>query len=722
MCGIVAVLRRRAPGDPFDLGAATRALDEINELLATAGVGTAEMIRAASQLHALDRELLERNGVAALVADPVARAALDERVTRCVALVAAVENRLDTDVAAGTQVEKLNAALVDCKDALWALGNDRVGAARAIEDLVGGSSVGDAAIAAFHSIQIALSALDRLEVRGRDSAGLHVLVTGHGLALDDPTVASFIAARSRDELFGATAVRAAGNALSFVYKTAAEIGELGDNTARLRAQIRDDELLRLALRADAAEAVVLSHTRWASVGIISEANAHPLNSEESGVSGRPYVVAALNGDVDNYADLKALEGLQFPAEITTDAKVIPALVARRLEQQDDAADAFRNTVASFEGSVAIAAQVVSEPGRLLLAQRGSGQALYVGFGPDLFVVASEPYGIIAECDSYLRLDGESMLEPGNPTTQGQVVVLDRAHAGALTGVRRMSYDGRALPVETAELQTPQITTRDVDRGDAPHYLLKEIIEAPASFRKTLRGKIVERDGLLDVQLPSETLTDAVRARLRDGSITRVLAIGQGTAAIAGQSFAHVLRRAAAVNVEAMAATELSGFGLGANMRDTLVVAISQSGTTADTNRTVDLARARGALVIAIVNRRNSDLVEKADGVLYTSDGRDVEMSVASTKAFYSQIAAGLLLAFALAGEISDETDARVSLHERLVALRELPGALAELVQRRPTIAAVAQRTALNRRSWAIVGNGVNRVAAQEIRIKLSELC
>ena len=93
-------------------------------------------------------------------------------------------------------------------------------------------------------------------------------------------------------------------------------------------------------------------------------------------------------------------------------------------------------------------------------------------------------------------------------------------------------------------------------------------------------------------------------------------------------------------VDALPATELSGFGMRADMDDTLVIAISQSGTTTDTNRTVDVARERGATVVAIVNRRNSDLVDKADGVVFTSDGRDVEMSVASTKAFYAQIAAG----------------------------------------------------------------------------------
>ena len=111
----------------------------------------------------------------------------------------------------------------------------------------------------------------------------------------------------------------------------------------------DDLLARRAARRQ-REATVLAHTRWASVGIISEPNAHPLNDEElDGRRRRPYVAAALNGDVDNYADLKALDGLRVPAEITTDAKVIPALVARRRAAGCRPTEAFRSTVASFEG-------------------------------------------------------------------------------------------------------------------------------------------------------------------------------------------------------------------------------------------------------------------------------------------------------------------------------------------------------------------------------------
>ena len=357
---------------------------------------------------------------------------------------------------------------------------------------------------------------------------------------------------------------------------------------------------------------------------------------------------------------------------------------------------------------------------MLLALRGSGQALYVGLAEDAYVVASEPYGVVEETSTYLRMDGET--SPG-ASAPGQIVVLDRAGAGTTEGIRRFAYDGTPLPVRDGDLTTATITTRDIDRGEFPHFLLKELSEAPQSFRKTLRGRIEEHNGTLAVALGPEALPDTIVERLRNRTIKRVLVIGQGTAAVAGQAIAAAIDGevgAARLLVGALPATELSGFALDDDMADALVVAVSQSGTTTDTNRTVDLVRARGASVIGIVNRRNSDLVEKAHGVLYTSDGRDVEMSVASTKAFYAQIAAGYLLALAIAAALGPEN--RAAHHELLAALRDLPTAMDEVLARRDEIADAAQRHAPGRRYWAVVGNGPNRVAAQEIRIKLSELC
>jgi glucosamine--fructose-6-phosphate aminotransferase (isomerizing) len=726
MCGIIAVVRR--PSDRIPPVAADVVLGVERAWASASGARQVDeatarhLAGAAAELEAVDARLRGSAGLECLLGDPGRRAELDRRAAGLEELVGAFEAGLDAGAAGqpAATVEAVNAALVRLKDALWAVRRDRIRTAEAVETLAG-PDPGRSTVEAFASIQTALSALDRLEVRGRDSAGLHVLVTGHDLDLGDPEVAALLAARQQDRLFTSRAVRAPDGALSFVYKAASEVGELGDNGRRLRDAIAADVLLHRALAAAGAEALVLGHTRWASVGMINEANAHPLNQEEDGGPETPYAVAALNGDVDNHAQLVERHRLRLPGEITTDAKVIPVLLARRLAAGLPLEEAFRQTVAEFDGSVAIAASVAGAPGRLLLALRGSGQALYVGLADDLYVVASEPYGVVEESATYLRMDGEATSGPDGG--RGQVVVLDRALAGTTAGIRRHSYQGADLPVGEGDLHRAEITTRDIDRGSFRHYLLKEISEAPASLRKTLRGRIRDDGGRLATNLGPETLPEAVRRRLASGAIRRVLVIGQGTAAVAGMSVAASIGEAvqgSGLAIDALPATELSGFGLDDDMGDALVVAISQSGTTTDTNRTVDLLRARGAAVVAIVNRRGSDLTHKADGVLFTSDGRDVEMSVASTKAFYGQVAAGLLLAFAIA-EAAGAVDPERR-HELLGALRDLPAAMERLLGQRERIGELAGAHAPAKRHWAVVGNGPNRVAAEEIRIKLSELC
>jgi glucosamine--fructose-6-phosphate aminotransferase (isomerizing) len=672
-------------------------------------------------------------------------ATLEHRCRMYEEAIAGLEARLEEAGLDAVDHEMVNSRLLTLKDAVWSISRDRIRTARAVDGLSRGSR-SPAVLEAMLSVQEALSALDRLEVRGRDSAGLHLLVRGHGLDLHDPAIAAEVDRRSGDLHFGSGSVRHVDDGcLSFVYKAAAEIGELGDNTAALRAAIEADDLLHRALDADGAVAVVLGHTRWASVGIISEPNTHPLNSDQEPDQEavaepaslalpvpEPYVTAVLNGDVDNFADLRELEGLKIAPGITTDAKVIPTLMSKHLtalgasSEGPDVDEAFRRTVASLDGSIAVAASSSASPDRLHLALRGSGQALYVGLAEDGFIVASEPYGLVEVTSRYIRMDGETPANPdSSAASRGQIVSLDGSRAGSLEGLRRLAYDGTELPAVETEIVHAEITTRDIDRGDFPHYLLKEISEAPQSFRKTLRGKLSDVDGALKVSLGDGALPTSVRDRLGQGLIHEVVVIGQGTAAVAGQSLAHLLRRLVGVHVDALPATELSGFHLRPDMSSTLVVAISQSGTTTDTNRTVDLVRARGASVLAIVNRRNSDLTDKADGVLYTSDGRDVEMSVASTKAFYSQIAAGALMAVALADElepVDHDTPRGRERHSVLAALREIPDAMEQVIDARATIADAASRFAPSKRYWAIVGNGPNTVAAREIRIKLSELC
>jgi len=730
MCGIIAVVRRPSERPPPELAGLLAAVERAAALVPEDGGSWdgahGRLGEAGEALAGVDLLLRGVPGLRCLLADRAGRVRLDRLAAELERRVERLEASIDGDSRGlpADALEAVNSALVRVKDGLWAIRRDRIAGAEAVTALAG-PSPGPAAVEAFASVQTALAALDRLEVRGRDSAGLYVLVSGHGLDLEQPGTARLLSERLRDPLFTSGAVRAPAGHLSFVYKAASEVGELGDNSRRLRDAVAGDELLRRALEAEGARALVLAHTRWASVGLISQANAHPLDQEEEGQPERPGAVAALNGDVDNHLELVAGHGLRIPGEITTDAKVIPVLLARRLDRGLDPAEAFRRTVAEFEGSVAVAAHTAAAPDRLLLALRGSGQALYVGLAEDAFLVASEPYGLVAETSLYLRMDGESTAldQDGAAGVKGQIAVLDQAGAGTVEGIRRLDYQGGELPVGSGDLRRAEITTRDIDRGSFPHYLLKEVSQAPSSFHKTLRGRIRERDGRRVTNLGPEVLPPELRERLGRGEIRRVFVIGQGTAAVAGQGVAAAMTGALAgaqLPVVAVPATELSGFGLGDDMRDTLVAAISQSGTTTDTNRTVDLLRARGAAVVAIVNRRSSDLTHKADGVLYTSDGRDVEMSVASTKAFYAQVAAGTLLAFAVA-EAMGQVDPDLQ-DELLGALRELPAAMTRVLAQRGRIRELAQRHAPARRHWAVVGNGRNRIAAEEIRIKLSELC
>ena len=711
MCGIVGVVSRPP----------TRPIPEVDDIIGGLDEALArcpDVAAAVAPAAEVDALLRGLPGVLALTGRVDLVAAIVARLDQLDAFAADVEARLDAnDDPAGVldpaALEQANADLISLKDALWAIRHDRLRTARLVRELAG-RDADVPAVQGYLSIQQALSAIDRLEVRGRDSAGLHVFVWNHDI--EPEVVAAIVDERGVDPLFQSRTVLAAGPVLSFVYKAAAEIGELGDNTAALRAAIVDDTLLRRALMSPLSRLAVLGHTRWASVGIISEPNTHPLNSvelEQPGGALPPYVVAALNGDVDNHADLRVTHNLRIAGPITTDAKVIPTLVSRHLDTGVDHVEAFRRTVSSFEGSVAIGTASASDPGTLFLALRGSGQGLYVGLADDCSIVASEPYGVVEETSEYVRLDGEH---------GGEIMVVSEGGAGTLAGLRRLAYDGSDLPLTDDDVVTAEVTTRDINRGESPHFLLKEISEAPVSFAKTLRGKIVERDGGYVAAVGEVALPPAIAARLADGSITRIRVIGQGTAAVAGQSTAAILDELTLgqLDVDAVTATELSGFGMRLDMSDTLAIAVSQSGTTTDTNRTVDLLRSRGAAVIGVVNRRGSDLTDKADGVLYTSDGRDVEMSVASTKAFYAQVAAGTLLSCAIAEAAGLGDPARRS---RLLAdLRAMPDALREVLARRPVIAEAARRHAPFHRYWAIVGNGPNKVAAEEVRIKLSELC
>lgn len=686
------------------------------------------------------------------------------------AAAAAVRGFCDAEEAALEEVaarlptavqEAVAARLVVLRDAAWSLEAEFLGMLARARELAG-PGASPKLLREMRKLTSTLEAIDRIEVRGRDSAGVVVMAAFPS----DREVAEFrrsLAAAglegefdrrrgSRDLPDGAIAVSDPDGggrpaAVSFVRKVAAEVGKLGDNVAFLRERFRGDAVLRLALSRPDVRTVVLGHTRWASNGVIHERNAHPVDNatvpsgegeaaDEVRAQGAPHpvygrargrVFVALNGDVDNHIPLhdeyEGATGLRGSPRVTTDTKVIALRVDRHLRAGLALEEAFRRAVADLDGSAAVAMVSDLEPGRVFLSLRGSGQSLYVGNAPDGWVVSSEVYGLVHETSSYAALEGERERVPGERLSRGTVAVLDAS--GAVGPPRLLTFGGDPVDGEAAP-RAAQITTRDVDRGAFLHFFRKEIEQSPLSVAKTLRGKFsIEGEGgrRLRFNLGSEILPPAVEARLRSGSVRRILCCGQGTASVAAAAVAGILDEdlgAAGIAVRAEKASEMSGFGLREDMSDTLVVAVTQSGSTADTNRAVDLARRRGAAVIAIVNRRNSDITRRADGVFHTSDGRDVEMSVASTKAFHSQVAAGAVLSLAFARILGTMPEAEAA--DRARELRALPDLLRRVLSLDPLVERVAGEHAPTRRHWTVVGSGLNRVAAEEIRIKCSELC
>ncbi|MCL2880882.1 MAG: SIS domain-containing protein, partial [Treponema sp.] len=622
------------------------------------------------------------------------------------------------------------------------------------------------ALLKYRQINFLLNCLNRLEIRGRDSAGIQIVFTTKEESVFQQLQNTLTIKNLYDDFVRRTAINDLVNysitvaspqntettgrppvmTFAFTYKTASVIGKLGQNVGDLAQYIQNDAILREFAQTEMDCESNLCHTRWASVGSISVENCHPVNNagmnhDTAGMdrernfpfygNGDWAVNAALNGDIDNYHGLRSTwesGGKRIAPEITTDTKIIPLQIETYLAQGCDLTTSFRLALNDFEGSHAIAMTSDLEPGKVFLALRGSGQALYVGLCEEQYLFSSELYGLVERTPFFIPVNGEMPADPNHQETIGQFFILDNNGPGGVDGITAFFYDGTPLKLTPEHIQRAEITTRDINRGDFSHYFLKEIFESPRSVHQTLLGKYriaANPSGDMGVafNLGREILPEKIKNDLLQHRIRRIILIGHGTAAVAGHAISDAMIRYlwdTNITIETKVASELSGFFLSRDLSDTLLIPISQSGTTTDTNRAVAMSKERGAAVIAIVNRRQSDITAKADGVFYTSDGRDIEMSVASTKAFYSQIVAGHVLGLAFAWLLKSMPEGEIA--DELTALEEAPLLMNRVLSKKEEIQKAAQEISRHKTYWAVVGSGPNKAAADEIRIKLSELC
>ncbi|HOO89353.1 MAG TPA: SIS domain-containing protein [Syntrophales bacterium] len=665
-------------------------------------------------------------------------------------------------------MEYVNNSLIRFRDYVWAIERDIFPNIDMILSLSGNADkayISREAFGRYRNINLLLKSLDRLEVRGRDSAGVEITFRLKEKDALERAVQAIHVQRLNDEweqrrtpsdlVDGSIhlSTGAGENSLpsiSFTYKRASVTGALGENGKYLRERIQSDRLLRIFTEEAINSEMYLGHTRWASVGSITEENCHPVNNFtmnlQIGESSFPpshkeypaygqgawTIDVALNGDIDNYGELRsAIENGDsdvIDKRVTTDTKIIPLQIERYLYEGHKLAEAFRLALNDFEGSHAIAMESNLEPDKVFLALRGSGQSLYIGLCDNQYIFSSELYGLVELTPYFIKMDGESERVEGDSRTRGQIFVLNQNGNDGIGGIPACGYDGEPILLSPERIEKAEITTRDIDRKDYPHFLLKEIREAPLSVRKTLRGKYKissNERGVPEVtfNLGGDVISPRLRIALEGGFVKNIYVVGQGTAAVAGAAIAAALSqylRGTGIVIEAKTSSELSGFSLTDHLEHALIISVTQSGTTTDTNRAVAMAKERGAHLIAIVNRRQSDITHVTDGVFYTSDGRDIEMSVASTKAFYSQIVAGFILALDFAQILGAMSDDRIAVE--LTNLETAPDKMETVLLESEAVKESVWNIVKKKRYWAVVGSGPNKVAADEIRIKLSELC
>jgi glucosamine--fructose-6-phosphate aminotransferase (isomerizing) len=442
------------------------------------------------------------------------------------------------------------------------------------------------------------------------------------------------------------------------------------------------ELERALEREPPHGTIGIGHTRWATHGKPSEINAHPH------LDCRGEIVVIHNGIVENYVELRQRlreRGHVFRSE--TDTEVIVHLVESYCRDGATLELAARQAFRELRGNHAIVLMSRREPDRLVAARLGNAGGVTIGLGQGEMFVASDLPAILDHTRTMVFLGDREM------------AVITR------TGFRCLDLEGR--PIE----KQPTIVSWDpvaAAKGGYKHFMLKEIFEQPRAVSDTIRGRVSQDP-------PCVTFEGVEWSEDEWRTFRRVLLVGCGTAWHAGLIGKFMLEDLARIPVEVDYADEFR-YRNPIIDRETLFVAITQSGETVDVLVSMSEARQRGARVLGIVNVIGSQAARSAEGVIYTHAGP--EIGVASTKAFTSQLAALFLLALKLArarGTLSEP-----ELNGIIQHLLEIPHRMADVLGRDQGYEDLANRYA-KCRNFLYLGRGINYPIALEGALKLKEI-
>ena len=442
------------------------------------------------------------------------------------------------------------------------------------------------------------------------------------------------------------------------------------------------ELQDLITQTDTLGSVGIAHTRWATHGPPNDYNSHPHLNESGSIA------LVHNGIIENYGAIKETlirKGVVFKSE--TDSEVLVHLISTIYYQDKELSfeDAVRAALQEVVGAYGIVALCKDEPGKLIAARMGS--PLVLGVGENEYFLASDASPIIGHTKNVIYLD------------DGEIVSLTKKSHNISTL--------NSKEILTKTLTEIDLTIDEIEKGEFPHFMLKEIHDQTHSITNTMRGRLNFKNGTTNLGGISEFIPSLISA-------SRIYITACGTSWHAGLIGKHLIEGYAQVPVHVEYASEFR-YRNAIIDSETILIAISQSGETADTLAAIKKAKELGALTLGICNVVGSSIARETDGGIYTHAGP--EIGVASTKAFTSQVTVLTMLALMLGRKIGVAKNRGQNLISSLSKLNEHVDVI---LRNRKKIKEVA-KTTKDVNHYIYLGRGINFPVALEGALKLKEI-
>ena len=456
-----------------------------------------------------------------------------------------------------------------------------------------------------------------------------------------------------------------------------------------KAKGKVSELEAFAADKDTGGTIGIAHTRWATHGEPNTVNAHPHYSE----SERLAIIH--NGIIENYAVLKAglmEQGYTFRSE--TDTEVLVQLIEyTQLNEHVDLKTAVQLALQQVIGAYAIAVLDKDHPDTLIAARKGS--PLVVGVGKEEYFLASDATPIVEYTDQVIYIDDE------------EVVSLQVGKEVDITTIGNVQ--------KTPEIKRLELSLSQLEKGGYPHFMLKEIFEQPRTLTDSMRGRV-------NVRQDNIALSGFIDNKERFLNAKRIIITACGTSWHAGLIAMYAIEEFAQIPVEVEYSSEFR-YRKPVINKDDVVIAISQSGETADTLAAIQLAKSKGAFIFSICNVIGASIPRVSDSGCYTHVGP--EIGVASTKAFTAQVTALTMLALCIGREkrmrgLGDEGISEEQFVRIVRELGQIPNKISRVLEQEKRIADFS-KTFTYAQNFIYLGRGYNYPVAMEGALKLKEI-